>query len=117
MTSALKSVLLRDLSKPFRIDVRDTCAHNLEGCVTRTFEIRRRDLLDVLQETVRSPAAHDIVDRVDIQEFADEDRLTLHNPSAMDRDAVAPIRRKSFGVTEWEREPQYGELSAAAHHS
>jgi hypothetical protein len=111
MSTALKRLLLRDLTKPFRIDVRDNCTHNLEGCVTRTFDIRRRDLLDLLQETTQTPAGDDIVDRVDIAEYPEEDRMTIHNPSAIDRDAVAPIRRRSMGMVEWEREPQYGELS------
>jgi hypothetical protein len=106
MAAYLKSVLARNPTKPFKIDVRDHCHHNLEGCVTRTFEIRRRDLLDIMQET-----GDDIIDRIDVAELPDEDRLALNNPSAIDQDAVGPIRRKSVHVTEWDREPQYGEMS------
>jgi hypothetical protein len=106
MASYLKKVLTHNPTKPFKIDVRDPCHHNLEGCVTRTFEIRRRDLLDILQDT-----RDDVMDRIDITELPEEDRMALHNASAIDRDEVAPIRRRSIHTVEWDREPQYGEMS------
>lgn len=109
LSSSFQRLLGRNLSKPLKIDVRDHCELNVHGCVSRTFEIPRRELIAIL---TADEGSLDVIDRVDVTEYADEDRCTVYNPSRMDRKIVPSISTKATGVTHWDPEPQYGEMSA-----
>ena len=108
---SLQRLLRKNLGKPLKIDVRDHCEYNLHGCISRTFEIPRRDLVALLSA---DEGNMDIVDRVDISEFPDEDRCAVYNPSRMDQRGLAAVRARATGVTHWDPEPQYGEGSAGS---
>jgi hypothetical protein len=107
--AAFQKLIGRSLYKPLKIDVRDHCEYNVQGCISRTFDIPRRELIALLSS---DEASLDIVDRIDVIEFPDEDRCVMYNPSRMDRKGVSQVRDRAENVTHWDPDGQYGEWSA-----
>jgi hypothetical protein len=107
--SAFQRLIGRSLNKPLKIDVRDHCEYNVQGCISRTFDIPRRELITLLSS---DEGNLDVVDRIDVNEFPDEDRCVMYNPSRMDGKAVSEVRARARNVTHWDPEGQYGEWSA-----
>lgn len=110
VTTYLQSLLWKNMNKPLKIDIRNVCEHNIEGPITRTFAVPRKDLISMLEKT----DSKNIVDRVEITEFENESRWTVYNPSRVDHPTVSQVKDVANEVTEWDLEPQYGEWSARA---
>lgn len=108
MSSHFKNLILKNLKRPFKVDLRDPCEYNVQGPITRTFEIPRKELIELLQ-TSDSP---ETLDRIDVIEYPEEIRYTMYNSSRIDNPTVDLVRNHSSKVTEWDLDPQYGDLSA-----
>lgn len=112
---SLQSYLINNIDKPFKIDIRSVCEHNVFGPITRTFDVKRSDLIKLLQDTsdtTKTEGVDIIIDRIDITEYPEEGRLTVHNPSRMEQPIVPKLRNVSSSQKEWDLDPQYGEGSA-----
>lgn len=104
MATHIGKLLSAFLHKPLKIDIRNVCEHNMEGPITRTFTVPRKEVIRILQES----ESKNIVDRVDITEYPEESRFVVYNKSQMDSPVITPIRQISVDIKEWELEPQYG---------
>jgi hypothetical protein len=100
-SSHLYSILAQSLAKPLKVDVRNVCEHNLAGPITRTFELSRKDLVEILRR------ADTVVDRIDLTEYPNETHATLYNVSQMDNACIPAIRDVSTQTHVWDLELQY----------
>lgn len=114
MLTYLQSLLWRNMNKPLKIDIRNVCEHNIEGPITRTFSVPRKELVDMLKTTEKENG--NIIDRVEITEYEDESRWTMYNQSQIEQPVVSEVKAVAVKVTEWDIDPQYGEWSARSHH-
>lgn len=99
--------LIKSLSKPLKIDIRNPCEHHIHGPITRTFTVPRTKLISLLSES----HTHDIIDRIDITEYGDETHASVYT-NRVDRPIIGEMRNVSSEIIEWDLEPQYSQGSA-----
>lgn len=111
MKSTIKyvgAILSRNMRKPLKIDIRTPCEQHATGPITRTFDISRKELITLLKKNNRNEN-NDIIDRIEIIEYSDEERITIYNPSQIEKPIIYDIKKQSTHEEIWDLESQYGD--------